>query len=284
MASPRPPRVLSRGDTIGFVLFLIGGVAIAVAAVVQSVVAIAQVPTNRDITLLAPFVATEAQAPLGPDGAPVAVQLDSASVTVASLQPAALGALVISHVLVRGRDGDGGDLLLILCFGILRGRIFSRAHTALVTAAGLVAIAGMYFVPFFHNMAVNGALALLSDGRTIAPSSERSISCPSSASPSSSRSRAPPSRSVTACSATPRVSRMTPAVTDDGAHRHPLSSRRASGSARHDADPPERTRRSLGGQPVGAEERSCRAIRYSTLSAICRVLECEVGELLVAER
>jgi hypothetical protein len=164
MASPRPPRVLSRGDTIGFALFLIGGVAIAVAAVVQSVVAIAQVLPNRDITLLAPFVATEAQAPLGPDGAPVAVQLDSASVTVASLQPAALGALVISHVLVAVAMVTVVTLLLILCFGILRGRIFSRAHTALVTAAGLVAIAGMYFVPFFHNMAVNGALALLSDG------------------------------------------------------------------------------------------------------------------------
>lgn len=27
-----------------------------------------------------------------------------------------------------------------------------------------------------------------------------------------------------------------------------------------------------------------RAIRYSTLSAICRALECEVGELLVVER
>ena len=164
MASPRPPRVLSRGDTIGFVLFLIGGVAIAVAAVVQSVVAIAQVLPNRDITLLAPFVATEAQAPLGPDGAPVVVQLDSASVTVASLQPAALGALVISHLLVAVAMVTVVTLLLMLCFGILRGRIFSRAHTALVTAAGLVAIAGMYFVPFFHNMAVNGALALLSDG------------------------------------------------------------------------------------------------------------------------
>jgi len=164
MTSPRPPRVLSRGDTIGFVLFLIGGVAIAVAAVVQSVVAIAQVLPNRDITLLAPFVATEAQAPLGPDGAPVVVQLDSASVTVASLQPAALGALVISHLLVAVAMVTVVTLLLMLCFGILRGRIFSRAHTALVTAAGLVAIAGMYFVPFFHNMAVNGALALLSDG------------------------------------------------------------------------------------------------------------------------
>ncbi|MCM3501309.1 hypothetical protein M3667_05370 [Microbacterium sp. P26] len=164
MASPRPPRVLSRGDTIGFVLFLIGGVAIAIAAVVQSVIAIAQVLPNRDITLLAPFVATEAQAPLGPDGATVAVQLDSASVTVASLQPAALGALVVSHVLVAVAMVTVVTLLLILCFGILRGRIFSRGHTALVTAAGLVAIAGMYFVPFFHNMAVNGALALLSDG------------------------------------------------------------------------------------------------------------------------
>ncbi|WP_295825188.1 hypothetical protein [uncultured Microbacterium sp.] len=164
MASPRPPRVLSRGDTVGFALFLLGGVAIAVSALVQSVVAIAHVLPNRDITLRAPFVATEAQAPLGPGGSLVAVQLDSASVTVDSLQPAALGALVISHALSAVTMVTVVTLLLILCFGILRGRIFSRAHTALVTASGLVAIAGMFFVPFFSNMAVNGALALLSDG------------------------------------------------------------------------------------------------------------------------
>lgn len=165
MASPRPTsRVLSRGDTAGFVLFLIGGVAIAVAAVVQAIADIARVLPNRDITLLAPFAATDAQAPLGPGGSAVTVQLDSASVTVASLQPASLAALVISHAVFAAAMVTVVTLLLVLCFGILRGRIFSRAHTALVTAAGLVAIAGMYFVPFFHNMAVNGALALVSAG------------------------------------------------------------------------------------------------------------------------
>lgn len=158
------PRILSRGDTIGFTLFLIGGVAIAVSAVVQTIIDLASVLPNRDITLLAPFVATEAQAPLGPGGSPVAVQLDSASVTVASLQPASLAALVISHVLFAVAMVTVVALLLVLCFGILRGRIFSRAHTVLVTTAGLVALAGMYLVPFFHNMAVNGALARVSDG------------------------------------------------------------------------------------------------------------------------
>lgn len=165
MASPRTPaRILSRGDTVGFVLFLVGGVAIAVAAVVQTIIDLVRVLPNRDVTLLAPFVATEAQAPLGPDGSPVSVQLDSAAVTVASLQAPSLVALVVSHVVFAVATVTVTALLLVLCFGILRGRIFSRVHTALVTTAGLVALAGMYLVPFFHNMAVNGALALLSNG------------------------------------------------------------------------------------------------------------------------
>ncbi len=127
MASPRPTsRVLSRGDTAGFVLFLIGGVAIAVAAVVQAIADIARVLPNRDITLLAPFAATDAQAPLGPGGSAVTVQLDSASVTVASLQPASLAALVISHAVFAAAMVTVVTLLLVLCFGILRGRIFSR--------------------------------------------------------------------------------------------------------------------------------------------------------------
>jgi len=164
MTSPRSTeRMLSRGDTAGFVMFLIGGVALAVASIVQTIVDLASSLPNRDVRLLAPFAPTSTQVPIGPGGAPVEVELHSATVTVPSLQPAALGALVISQVLFAVIVVAVVTMLLVLCFGILRGRIFCRRHTALVSATGIVTIAGMYFVPFFSNMAVNGALARLSD-------------------------------------------------------------------------------------------------------------------------
>ena len=54
-------------------------------------------------------------------------------------------------------------LLLVLCVGILRGDIFSRRHTVIVTAVGVITLVGAFGVPFFHNMVANGALAWLSD-------------------------------------------------------------------------------------------------------------------------
>lgn len=165
MASPRSTsRVLSRGDKAGFVMFLVGGVGLAVSSLVQTIIGLAAALPNRDVRLRALFVQTTAQAPIGPAGAPVPVQLDSAFITAPTLQPAALGALVISQVLFAAAVVTVVTLLLVLCFGILRGRIFCRRHTVLVTAAGIAALAGMYLVPFFYNMAVNGALALVSDG------------------------------------------------------------------------------------------------------------------------
>jgi hypothetical protein len=54
-------------------------------------------------------------------------------------------------------------LLLTLTIGILRGQIFSRRNTAIVTTAGTVTLVGLAGVPFFQNMVANGALARISD-------------------------------------------------------------------------------------------------------------------------
>lgn len=164
MASPRPTsRTLSRSDTFGFILFIVGGVAIATAAIVQTVFALGPALRNNGVRLSADFAGTFVEVPIGPNGAPVLVDLDAATIDAPPLQPAAQVALVISHVLFAVVVVGVVVLLLILCFGILRGRIFRRRHTALVVAAGLTAIVGMYGVPFFGNMAVNGAIARISD-------------------------------------------------------------------------------------------------------------------------
>ncbi len=163
MASPRPSHVLTRSDTVGFVLFLIGGIAIAVAAIVQTVLALGPALRNNGVRLSAGFAGTPVEAPIGPNGSPVLVDLDVATIDAPSLQPAAQGALIISHLLFALAVVSVVVLLLILCFGILRGRIFCRRHTTLVVSAGLVSIVGMCGVPFFANMAANGAIALISD-------------------------------------------------------------------------------------------------------------------------
>ncbi|MFF8187321.1 hypothetical protein ACF044_08675 [Microbacterium sp. NPDC016588] len=164
MASPRPTsRILSRGDTAGFLFFVVLGVGLAVWAVVHSVMRIVEVLPNRDVRVSAPFLDTVAQAPLGPDGAPVPVELGTGVIVAPELPIASLWALVIAEVLFAAVVVTVVVLLLLLTADILRGRIFSRRNTALVSVAGTVTLVGLAGVPFFQNMVANGALARMSD-------------------------------------------------------------------------------------------------------------------------
>jgi hypothetical protein len=164
MTSPRPAsRVLSRGDTASFWFFVVAGVAIAIWAVVRSIANIAAAVPNRDVRVAAPFLDTVAEAPLGLDGAPVPVELTGGVITAPSLPPASLGALFIAEGLFAAVVVTVVALLLLLTSDILRGRIFSRRNTGLVSAAGVVTLVGVAGVPFFQNMVANGAIAYLSD-------------------------------------------------------------------------------------------------------------------------
>jgi hypothetical protein len=164
MASPRfTSRTLSRGDTWSFLLFIVAGVAIAAWAVIRSIGNIVAAVGNRDVRVPIEFLDTVAQAPLGPDGAAVPVELTGAVVTAPSLPIASLWALFLGEGLFAATVVTVVVLLLVLCVGILRGHIFSRRHTLLVTSVGVIALVGAFGVPFFHNMVANGALAWLSD-------------------------------------------------------------------------------------------------------------------------
>lgn len=164
MASPRPTsRILSRGDTAGFLFFVVLGVGLAVWAVVHSVIRIVEVLPNRDVRVSAPFLDTVAQAPLGPGGAAVPVELGIGTIVAPELPLASLGALVIAEALFAAVVVAVVVLLLLLVADILRGRIFSRRNTSLVSAAGFVTLVGLAGVPFFQNMVANGALARMSD-------------------------------------------------------------------------------------------------------------------------
>ncbi|BAJ74027.1 FOG: GGDEF domain [Microbacterium testaceum StLB037] len=164
MISPRPTsRVLSRGDTASFWFFVVAGVAIAIWAVVRSIANIVAAVPNQNVRVAAPFLDTVVQAPLGPDGAPVPVELTGGVITAPSLPPASLGALFIAEGLFAAVVVTVVALLLLLTADILRGRIFSRRNTGLVSAAGIVTLVGVAGVPFFQNMIANGAIAWLSD-------------------------------------------------------------------------------------------------------------------------
>lgn len=158
-----PLRRPTRGDVISLAIFMITGAAIAVWSVVAAVLRIIEVAPNRDVEVFAPFAGTVAQAPIGRDGALVPVALESAVLTAPELPIASVVALVMQPIV-----GALAVIIVITCLlalsaNIIRGRVFGRANTTLVTIAGLVALVGLAGVPFLGNMGANGAFAWISD-------------------------------------------------------------------------------------------------------------------------
>lgn len=157
------PRILSRWDALSMAVFMLAGVAFAVVSVVQSVIRIAEVLGGGSVRVFAEFAGTPAQAPIGPDGAPVTVELDTAYLTAPELPIASVAALVLEPVVVAAAVVTVVTCLLVLTWNVLHGRMFDKTNTRLVGTAGIVTFLGVALAPFFANMGANGAFAWISD-------------------------------------------------------------------------------------------------------------------------
>lgn len=156
-------RIMSRWDATAMVVFMLAGAAIAVTTVVAVIVRITEVLGGRDVDVYAEFSGTVAQAPIGVDGASVPVELDSAWLTLDTLPTFSVVALVLQQIVLAVAVIGVVVCLLLITWNILRGRMFNRLNTRLVTAAGLVGLLGFAGVAYFGNMGANGAFAEISD-------------------------------------------------------------------------------------------------------------------------
>lgn len=154
---------LKRSDLSALWFFIAAGVGFAAVITAQAVLRIVEVLPNRDVKVPAWFTDTLAMAPIGPDGAAVAVELDRAVLTVPRVQEIVLGTIVIQEILLIFTVLTVTAALVWLTRNIMRGVFFSRTNTILVAVAGTVGLLGYAAVPFFGNMAANGAFAVLSD-------------------------------------------------------------------------------------------------------------------------
>lgn len=153
----------STGDRRALQFFAVMGVGIAAIVTWRAIARIIEVLPNRDVTVTGVFEGTPAMAPIGPGGESVGVDLQRATLTVPSLPGASLGSIVIGQILLAV-----GVIVIVTCLiGVTRelaaGRIFSTLSTRLVSVASVMGVATYAGVPFFDNMAANGAFARLSD-------------------------------------------------------------------------------------------------------------------------
>ncbi|QUW17718.1 hypothetical protein [Agrococcus sp. Marseille-Q4369] len=157
-------RTLARGDAASLAAFVVAGAAIAVSVAVAGVVRVAELLGGGAVRVPLRFAGTRAEAPIGPGGDPVTIELDRAVVVAAELPIPSLVALVLEQAALVATVLVVVGSLLWLAVSILRGRVFSRRNTALVATAGLTAVIGAALVPLFANMGANGAVAALSGG------------------------------------------------------------------------------------------------------------------------
>lgn len=163
MSSPSRTRIVSRWDAVGMGVYALLGAILVVATTVAAVVRIMEIVANDGVRVFAQFAGTRADAPIGPDGAPVEIELDTAWLLAPELPVASVGALVIEQIVIVASVAIVVACFLLLMWNTLRGRVFSRRNTALVATAGIAGFVGVVAAPFFGNMGANGAFAWISD-------------------------------------------------------------------------------------------------------------------------
>lgn len=157
------PSRMKRSDAVGLWVWLALGAGLIIGTIVQAVIRVGEVLGGGEVRVFAQFAGTMADAPIGPDGAPVAVELDTAYLIAPELPLASIGALVIEQIVVVVTVATVVTCLLLLMRSVLRGQVFSRRNTRLVSIASVAGFAGVGLAPFFGNMGANGAFAWISD-------------------------------------------------------------------------------------------------------------------------
>ncbi|WP_313545057.1 hypothetical protein [Leifsonia aquatica] len=153
----------SKGDRASIVSFIVAGVVLAGWSIVQAVRTIVEAASNRDVRVLADFAGTTAQAPIGPGGSMREVELATAYVTAPQLPVASFVALVLREILTAATVVGVIVCLAWLAINVLRGRIFSRANTALVAIASIYGLLAWAGIALLNTMVANGAIARISD-------------------------------------------------------------------------------------------------------------------------
>jgi hypothetical protein len=164
MTSTKTDRALSRGDIGALMGFCISGFVIAAYITVFSVMRIVELAGGVNVPVLVEFVGdrTPVDLPLG-TGDSIPVGVDRATITVPQLPAIASVPGIIGQVLQIVTIVVVIGCLILLARSTVRGRIFSRGHTALVATAGITGLVGFSAIRLFENMLANATVAHMTD-------------------------------------------------------------------------------------------------------------------------
>lgn len=157
------PSPLKRSERVSLYLSAAIALAAIVAGGAATVTRLMEVAPGHDIPVLIPLADETAQLPLGPDGAPVTVDVETATVTVADPAPATLFALwaqpIAQFLVITAAMAIAAAFMVRLA----RGRAFERGTAGLVYAGAGVIAGGWFVESLLTTMTTNGALSAISD-------------------------------------------------------------------------------------------------------------------------
>ncbi len=154
---------LDKADRIALYLSIaLAGVAIALTAwaVVGRLV---EVAPGHDIPVTVPLSDEQAELPLGPDGAPVTVDVETATVIVADPAPATLFALWAEPIVLLLSVVAGMVVAAMFFLRVARGRAFERGTIRLVVIGAGILAGGWFVNGILTGMTTNGAMSAISN-------------------------------------------------------------------------------------------------------------------------
>ena len=154
---------LSRSDLVDLWTIIVVASVVAAFTIGFAITRLAGILPNSGVEVLVPFADTTAQAPIGPGGSMVPVEIDQAVLTVSGLPTVVVVLLCLAVAIDALTVLAIVACLGILCRNLMRGRAFSRTNTRLAVTTSIVLVAGTAIGGLFQTIGINGAFATVSD-------------------------------------------------------------------------------------------------------------------------
>lgn len=156
-------RALDRPDRIGMYMSIVLVAIGAALAIYSAVQRLSEVASGGAIPVLVPLAEETAELPLGPDGAPVQAQVESAIVQVTDPAAATLFALWAQPIWGVVCICAGLVLAAMFFLRLARGKAFNGGAARLAFIGAGVLVVGWFGNAILTNMTTNGALSRLSN-------------------------------------------------------------------------------------------------------------------------
>ncbi len=154
---------LDRNDRIALYLSIILAAVAIVLAGWGAAQRLIEVAPGHDIPVVVPLSGEQAALPLGPDGAAMTVNVETATVVVQDPASATLFALWAEPIVQFLAIAAGMVVAAMFFLRVARGRAFERGTAALVTIGASIVAGGWFVGSILNNMTTNGALSAVSN-------------------------------------------------------------------------------------------------------------------------